>query len=164
MKQNASPNNFYSPSTLSFHRIDCLKFWPVVLNTWSIHKTLSPPETFNNSQFKVWSHFLTLVSRSRILERRDRCITFFMPRKAWRCQMQQYPIDKLWLDNVGFFDLENGLATIFQKGLSPSSIKPCLFLFEWKPSWRKEVGIPSGILPLVWEQNKCSYFPKPVQS
>ena len=28
----------------------------------------------------------------------------------------------------------------------------------------KNVGIPLGILPHVWEQNKRSYFPRPGQS
>ena len=37
-------------------------------------------------------------------------------------------------------------------------------LFEWTPSLRKEVGIPLGISPHVWEQNKHSYFPRPGQS
>ena len=37
-------------------------------------------------------------------------------------------------------------------------------LFEWPPSQRKEVGIPIGILPQVWEQNKHSYFPRQGQS
>ena len=37
----------------------------------------------------------------------------------------------------------------------------CFVLFVWTPSRRKEVGIPLGILPHVWEQNKHSYFPWP---
>ena len=37
-------------------------------------------------------------------------------------------------------------------------------LFEWTPSQRKEVDIPLGILPHVWEQKKCSYFPRLGQS
>ena len=37
-------------------------------------------------------------------------------------------------------------------------------LFEWTPSQRKEVSIPLGIFPHVWEQNKLSYFPRPGQS
>ena len=37
-------------------------------------------------------------------------------------------------------------------------------LFEWKLSQRKEVGIPLGIFPHVWEQNKHSYFPRPGKS
>ena len=37
-------------------------------------------------------------------------------------------------------------------------------LFEWTLSGRKEVGIPLGILPHVWEQNKRTYFPTLGQS
>ena len=40
----------------------------------------------------------------------------------------------------------------------------CLFLFEWTPSQRKEVGIHIGILHQVRDQNKHSYFSRPGQS
>ena len=46
-----------------------------------------------------------------------------------------------------------------------SNIKAfCFVLFEWKPSKRKEMGIPAVILPHVRELYKCSYFLRLVQS
>ena len=64
----------------------------------------------------------------------------------------------------------NQNATIFPKLIIvflnlTSPLFVCFFvLFEWTPSQRKEVGIPSEILLHVQEQNKHSYFPRPGQS